>query len=73
MSNWAQLNESNIVINVTVGNNNDPAGDEGYSWLIENIGAHGLKHLIMLLVVNTEIQKQMRLQICQDLEKIMQE
>lgn len=38
MSHWAEIDENNIVLRVLVGDNNDPAGDEGYSWLIENIG-----------------------------------
>ena len=38
MSHWAELNQSNIVIRVLVGDNNDPAGDEGYQWLIDNLG-----------------------------------
>lgn len=38
MAHWAELDENNVVIRVTVGNNNDPAGDEGYSWLINNLG-----------------------------------
>ena len=38
MSHWAELDESNKVIRVLVGDNNDPAGDEGYSWLMENLG-----------------------------------
>jgi hypothetical protein len=38
MSHWAELDENNKVIRVTVGDNNDPAGDEGYSWLINNLG-----------------------------------
>lgn len=38
MSHWAELNEDNKVIRVLVGDNNDPAGDEGYQWLIENLG-----------------------------------
>lgn len=40
MSHWAELDENNVVLRVTVGDNNDPAGDEGYSWLIENLGGH---------------------------------
>lgn len=43
MSHWAELDENNIVIRVTVGNNNDPAGDEGYSWIMENIGGRWIK------------------------------
>ena len=38
MAHWAELDENNVVIRVLVGDNNDPAGDEGYSWLIENLG-----------------------------------
>lgn len=40
MSHWAELDENNRVIRVLVGDNNDPAGDEGYSWLIENLGGN---------------------------------
>jgi len=43
MSHWAQIDENNKVIQVLVGDNNDPAGDEGYSWLIENIGGKWIK------------------------------
>jgi len=38
MSHWAELDENNIVLRVTVGDNNDPNGDEGYQWLIDNLG-----------------------------------
>ena len=38
MSNWAELDDTNKVIRVLVGDNNDPAGDEGYSWLVNNLG-----------------------------------
>jgi len=38
MSHWAELNEKNIVQRVTVGDNNDPNGDEGYQWLLDNLG-----------------------------------
>ncbi len=38
MAHWAELDENNTVIRVTVGDNNDPAGDEGYSWLITRLG-----------------------------------
>ena len=38
MSSWAELDDNNKVVRVTVGDNNDPAGDEGYQWLIENLG-----------------------------------
>lgn len=43
MSNWAEIDKDNIVLRVTVGDNNDPAGDEGYSWLIENLGGTWVK------------------------------
>jgi hypothetical protein len=36
MAHWAQLNEDNVVTNVLVTSNDEP--DEGYSWLIENLG-----------------------------------
>jgi hypothetical protein len=43
MSHWAELDENNIVLRVTVGDNNDPAGDEGYQWLIDNLGGTWVK------------------------------
>lgn len=43
MSHWAELDDSNIVLRVTVGDNNDPAGDEGYQWLINNLGGRWIK------------------------------
>lgn len=43
MSHWAELDETNKVIRVLVGDNNDPAGDEGYSWLIDNLGGTWVK------------------------------
>lgn len=43
MAHWAQIDENNIVIQVAVGDNNDPNGDEGYQWLIDNIGGRWLK------------------------------
>jgi hypothetical protein len=38
MSHWAELDQDNKVICVLVGDNNDPAGDEGYQWLVDNLG-----------------------------------
>lgn len=38
MSNWAELDQNNIVIRVLVGDNDDPADDEGYQWLLDNLG-----------------------------------
>lgn len=43
MSHWAKLDENNIVVAVTVGDNNDPNGDEGYKWLIDNLGGTWVK------------------------------
>jgi len=43
MSHWAELDENNKVIRVTVGDNNDPSGDEGYQWLINNLGSTWVK------------------------------
>ena len=43
MAHWAEVNENNIVLRVTVGDNNDPAGDEGYQWLIDNLGGTWVK------------------------------
>jgi len=38
VSHWAELDNENKVIRILVGDNNDPAGDEGYQWLIDNLG-----------------------------------
>ena len=43
MAHWAQIDENNIVVQVTVGDNNDPAGDEGYQWLVDNLGGTWIK------------------------------
>jgi hypothetical protein len=43
MSHWAELDENNVVLRVTVGDNNDPNGDEGYQWLIDNLGGRWIK------------------------------
>ena len=43
MAHWAELDENNKVIRVTVGDNNDPNGDEGYQWLLDNIGGRWVK------------------------------
>lgn len=43
MSHWAELDENNIVLRITVGDNNDPAGDEGHQWLIDNLGGNWIK------------------------------
>ena len=41
MAHWAELDENNIVIRVLVGSNDDP--DEGYQWLIDNLGGTWIK------------------------------
>jgi hypothetical protein len=43
MSHWAELDDNNKVLRVLVGDNNDPAGDEGYQWLIDNLGGTWVK------------------------------
>jgi hypothetical protein len=43
MAHWAEIDETNIVLQVTVGDNNDPAGDEGYQWLVDNLGGTWIK------------------------------
>ncbi len=43
MAHWAELDENNKVIRVLVGDNNDPSGDEGYSWLLNNLGGNWVK------------------------------
>ena len=41
MAHWAEIDENNIVLRVTVGDNNSP--DEGYQWLIDNLGGTWIK------------------------------
>lgn len=41
MAHWAELDENNKVIRVTVGSNEDP--DEGYQWLIDNLGGRWIQ------------------------------
>lgn len=41
MAHWAELDENNVVLRVTVGSNDDP--DEGYGWLIDNLGGRWMK------------------------------
>lgn len=43
MSHWAELDKDNKVIRVLVGDNNDPANDEGYQWLLDNLGGNWVK------------------------------
>lgn len=41
MAHWAELDENNVVLRVTVGSNDEP--DEGYQWLIDNLGGRWIK------------------------------
>jgi hypothetical protein len=41
VSHWAEIDENSIVIRITVGDNNEP--DEGYAWLIDNLGGTWIK------------------------------
>ena len=36
MAHWAEINKNSKVVRVLVGDNNEP--DEGYQWLIDNLG-----------------------------------
>jgi hypothetical protein len=41
MSNWAEIDDNNIVVRVLVGDNND--AEEGYQWLADNLGGTWIK------------------------------
>ena len=41
MAHWAELDGGNVVLRVLVGSNSDP--DEGYQWLIDNLGGTWVK------------------------------
>jgi hypothetical protein len=41
MAHWAEIDNDNIVVRVTVGNNDD--ADEGHQWLVDNLGGTWLK------------------------------
>lgn len=43
MAHWAQIDENNIVVQVLVTDNNDPNGDEGYQFLLDNFGGTWLQ------------------------------
>ena len=43
MSHFAELDNDNKVVRVLVGDNTDPAGDEGYQWLLDNLGGTWIK------------------------------
>lgn len=38
MAHWAEIDDTSVVLRVTVGDNEKP--DEGYSWLVENLGGN---------------------------------
>lgn len=41
MAHWAEINKNNIVVRVLVSNNDEP--DEGYQWLLDNLGGTWVK------------------------------
>lgn len=43
MAHFAELDETNKVIRVLVTDNDDPAGDEGYSYLVSRLGGTWVK------------------------------
>lgn len=43
MAHFAQLDETNVVIQVLVTDNWDPNGDEGYQWLLDTFGGTWVK------------------------------
>jgi len=43
VAHWAEIDQNNIVARVLVGDNNDPNEDEGYQWLIDNLGGTWIK------------------------------
>lgn len=43
MAHFAEIDENNQVVRVLVTDNNDPAGDEGYQWLVDNFGGTWIK------------------------------
>lgn len=43
MSHWSEIDENSIVARVVVGDNNDPNNDEGYKWIVDNLGGTWIK------------------------------
>jgi len=43
MAHFAEIDDNNIVVRVLVTDNDDPNGDEGYQWLIDNLGGRWIK------------------------------
>jgi hypothetical protein len=43
MAHFAEIDENNVVLRVLVTDNDDPNGDEGYQWLVDNLGGRWIK------------------------------
>lgn len=43
MAHFAEIDENNIVLRVLVTDNEDPNGDEGHQWLVDNLGGTWVK------------------------------
>lgn len=43
MAHWAEIDNQNIVLRVVVTSNDDPNGDEGYQWLVDNLGGRWIQ------------------------------
>lgn len=43
MAHFAEIDKNNVVLRVLVTDNNDPNGDEGYQWLLDNFGGRWIK------------------------------
>lgn len=43
MSYFAEIDNENTVLRVVACNNDDPNGDEGYQWLLDNLGGTWIK------------------------------
>ena len=41
MAHWAEIDENNIVLQVVITSNDEP--DEGYQWLVDNLGGRWIK------------------------------
>jgi hypothetical protein len=38
MAHFAEIDDNNVVIRILVTDTDDPNGDEGYQWLVDNLG-----------------------------------
>ena len=43
MAHWAEIDDNKIVLRVLVTDSNDPNGDEGYQWIMSNLGGTWIK------------------------------